>query len=87
METKEQLLHKLSAAQFAAQEMRLFLDTHAGDEKATAAHLEYCRSAKKYKEDFEKLYGSLTACDLYGEIDQNWLNTPWPWELESEAQD
>ncbi len=85
METREQLLRKLSGAQFAAQEMRLYLDTHNADAKATAAHQSYCKAAADCKADYEKLYGPLTACDLYGETNQGWLNAPWPWENESEA--
>lgn len=86
METKEQLMRKLSGAQFAAQEMRLYLDTHKADAEAAAAHQSYCKAAGELKADYEKLYGPLTACDPYGETGRDWLQAPWPWEDESEVQ-
>lgn len=86
METREQLMRKLSGAQFAAHEMRLYLDTHKADKKAISSHNEYCKMAAAYKEEFEKTFGPITSCDLYGETDDRWIDAPWPWETESEAK-
>ena len=85
MSDRERLLKKLSGAQFAALEMQLYLDTHKNDTAALKSMQEYQRQAKDHKE-FEARFGPWLAKDLYGDTDFTWLNAPWPWEHESEAE-
>lgn len=86
MSDRERLLKKLSGAQFAALEMQLYLDTHKNDTAALKSMQEYQRQAKEYHKEFEARFGPLLAKDLYGDTDFTWLNAPWPWEHESEAE-
>ena len=86
MSDREKLLKKLSGAQFAALEMQLYLDTHKNDTAAFKSMQEYLQKAKEYRAEYEARFGTLTARDLYGDTDFNWLNAPWPWENESEAK-
>ena len=86
MSEREKLLKKLSGAQFAALEMQLYLDTHKNDAIAFSSMQDYLKLAKEYRLEYEKRFGTLTARDLYGDTDFNWLNAPWPWENESEAK-
>ncbi len=86
MSEREKLLKKLSGAQFAALEMQLYLDTHKNDSAAFKSMQDYLRQAAEYKKEYEARFGPLLAKDLYGDTDFAWLNTPWPWENESEAK-
>lgn len=86
MSEREQLLKKLSGAQFAALEMQLFLDTHKNDKRAFESMKEYQRQAASYKKEFEENFGPLSANDPFGNTEFEWLNAPWPWETESEAK-
>ena len=86
MSEREQLMRKLSGAQFAALEMRLYLDTHKHDATALKSMREYQKQANQYREEYEKRFGPITADDIFGDMRFNWINAPWPWETESEAK-
>ena len=83
--SRAELLRKLSEAQFAAWETHLFLDTHPDDAAAMKNMATYQKVACQLMEEFEKTYGPLTARDLYGDTRFEWLNSPWPWDLDKEA--
>ena len=79
---KNLLLRRVQMYDFALQEARLFLDTHPTDPNAIAYFQKYRQLHAKAKEDYEKLYGPLTAD---GEITSGrweWVDNPWPWEKE-----
>lgn len=81
MNDKCKLLECLSAAEFAAWEIRLFLDTHPDDKQALAAGNEYSGRADVLRREYEKRYGALTA-DLGGcEDNWTWISDPWPWDF------
>lgn len=86
MNDREILLKKLSGAQFSALEMQLYLDTHKNDSAALKSMQSYLKQAAEYHREYEKHFGPITTNDLYGDTNFNWLNAPWPWENESEAQ-
>ena len=79
MNERTKLLECLSAAEFAAWEMRLYLDTHPDDKKALAAGRDYARRAAALREEYEKRFGSLTGDFDCGNT-WTWVNDPWPWE-------
>ena len=83
--SRAELLRRLSEAQFAAWETHLFLDTHPDDAAAMKNMATYQKAARQLMEEFEKTYGPLTARDLYGDTRFEWLNSPWPWDLDKEA--
>lgn len=83
--SRDELLRKLSEAQFAAWETHLFLDTHPDDEAARKNLADYRQAARRLMEEFEKTYGPLTTRDPYGDTRFEWLNSPWPWDLTKEA--
>lgn len=78
----ESLLKELSAAQFAALEMNMYLDTHANDSKAFSLFKKYSRAANELRERYEREYGPLTVRDVYGSSSYDWIDSPWPWENE-----
>lgn len=77
MVERNRLLRKLQAAQFAAWELHVYLDTHPCDKAANEMLQKYTREAQMLKAEFEQKYGPLTVADSN---DVDWLCDPWPWE-------
>jgi len=78
MADRHSLLCCLMAADFAAHETRLFLDTHPGDEEATKAMNEYAAQAARLRQEYERNYGPLTG--VPGKTENGcWVEDPWPW--------
>ena len=76
---REPLLTKLSELDFAAFDMRLYLDTHPHDKKALDEYHAFVRQADSVRTEYEKNFGPLTA----GSADGNyfdWIDEPWPWQ-------
>ena len=84
-EEKKALLREIRVCTFALIEANLFLDTHPDDAAAMKNMATYQKAACQLMEEFEKTYGPLTARDLYGDTRFEWLNSPWPWDLDKEA--
>ncbi len=76
---KEKLLKRLSAAQFAMYELRLFLDTHPDNADALAMLEKYQSKSDALKKEYEEQFGPLT---LNGFNSDDWLKDPWPWDNE-----
>lgn len=77
MTERERMLRRLSAVEFAAHELHIYLDTHPNDTSAGAALNEYDRQAAVLRKEFEEKFGPLTPGD-----DGNrwaWIADPWPW--------
>lgn len=87
MTEREKMLRKLSAAQFAAWELNIFLDTHPNNTEALASYKKYKRRADELAEEFVNRFGPLQAGDVYGDTRFDWVNAPWPWELEGECEE
>jgi spore coat protein JB len=77
---KNELLKKLSAAQFAAWELHVYLDTHPDDKQAIQLYKKYDKKTRELKDEYEKHYGALTIDG--GDSGDEWLQNPWPWELQ-----
>jgi len=78
MADRHSMLCCLMAADFAAHEARLYLDTHPCDEAALAAVKEYNEQAARLRLEYERCWGPLTAMSCDGEKD-GWTCDPWPW--------
>lgn len=70
---------ELSEAAFAADELRLFLDTHPQEQKALA---EYRAAAERVKQLQAELKNAVCAMDAGKSGSWDWTSTPWPWEME-----
>lgn len=79
MNEQKKLLMRLSAAQFAAWELHMFLDTHPCDKAANEMFRKYTEQAAMLRKEYERKYGPLTVSSSY---EADWLNDPWPWENE-----
>lgn len=74
-------LCELMALNFAINELGLYLDTHSDDKEALRLYTEYAALAAEGRKRYEEVYGPLfqTSVTTNG---YDWLNNPWPWELE-----
>lgn len=86
MNDKEKFLKRLSAAQFAAWEVHLYLDTHPNDTAALAAFKQYKQRAKDLAEEYTEKYGELLAGENTNPNSWEWLNAPWPWDPIKEGE-
>lgn len=80
MNDKDKMLESYAAAQFAAHEMNLFLDTHKEDKKAFELYKKYLDNAMKLRREYEAKFGPLTVKDLYDSAAYDWTKAPWPWD-------
>lgn len=76
---KEKLLRRLSSLQFAMWEMRIYLDTHPGCAEGTMLFNEYQEKFKAVCKEYEARFGPLT---LSGNNSDEWLQNPWPWDVD-----
>ncbi len=74
---KARLMNTLSAEQFAAWELHLFLDTHPNDVNAKRLYMQHSARAAEIKAQYEQKFGPITSSQADG---CEWINTPWPWE-------
>lgn len=74
---KTKLMNCLSAEQFAAWELHLYLDTHPCDKTALRMHEKHIARAKELREELEKKFGPLSTATGEG---CDWIKGPWPWE-------
>ena len=66
-------LAELMAIDFAAHDLSLYLDTHAGDAEAFAAYQDLLRLAEEGAQRYAKLYGPITKRDLLNAETYTWL--------------
>ena len=80
MKTKKQKLLRLSALQFAAWELHVYLDTHRDDKQATLRYKELEAEYQKRLAEYENEYGPI----ILPASGNAWLDDPWPWEYVKE---
>ena len=78
MKNKKQMLLRLSAVQFAAWELHMYLDTHPGDTNATLRYKELEVQYQQLLAEYEDQFGPL----VMPATGNAWLEEPWPWETE-----
>lgn len=83
MDERLKSLRQLQAANFAAYDMLLYLDTHAKDKKAFEMFKSLVEKTMRLKTAYETNYGPLTAYNSAYGSEFSWLEEPWPWEKEA----
>lgn len=76
------LLKQLSALDFYAVDLHLFLNTHPNDREALAKYNEVVSEADVLRREYEKIYGPLTSYRVASKYPWQWVNDPWPWQNE-----
>lgn len=78
---RNELLKKLTALDFVAVDLNLYLDTHPNDKVAIQEYNNVVQEAKLIRQDFEQHYGPLCSFRSQNTFDKfAWINNPWPWE-------
>ena len=80
MTEREKLMRKLSAVDFAAHELQIYLDTHPDDSSAAQALSQYDSQALLFRQDYENRFGPLTPGSNGSRW--AWIADPWPWNNE-----
>lgn len=74
----EELLRAIAEADFFAQDLKLYLDTHPDDTRAVEMFVDACRQSKACKAAFEDSYYPLTACNAGKDGCWDWPEGVWP---------
>lgn len=77
---------ELMAIDFAAHDLSLYLDTHPGDEEAFQVYQDLLRLAEEGAKRYAAKYGPICKKDLIDAKRFSWLDSPWPWELETKRE-
>ena len=80
---RERMLKEVMAADFTAFDLHLYLNTHPYDARAIVLFNNSIQVAKMVTENFERMYGPLTA-NHPSRSPWQWIEGPWPWECECE---
>ena len=82
MNNRRNLLWQMTAEQFAAFDVQLYLDTHPNDRHAMGLFNKYQENHQKLKREYEALAGAITS-DTATDESWRWVDNPWPWEREA----
>ncbi len=73
-----ELMCAIMEADFFAQDLKLYLDTHPGDTRALEMFHEACKQYKACKAAFEDCCYPLTACGSSADDCWDWPEGVWP---------
>lgn len=77
----ERLMYELQMYGFVLDEARLFLDTHPNSKEALAYYRKYSEIYEETKNEFESMFGPITAGKIAAESDSwQWIMDGWPWQ-------
>ena len=74
---------ELMAIDFVADELALYLDTHAEDAEAFEFYQSFLALQKEARERYTARFGPITRCDQFGKEAYSWLLDPWPWDFQN----
>jgi len=77
---RDELMCELQAADFAALELQLFLDTHPYDTRALMMFTSAVQKAAMLRNEYESMYGPITPAGAAGRMPWQWIKSPWNWE-------
>ena len=80
---RKELQWQMTAEQFAAFDVQLYLDTHPNDTMALQLLNKYQGNHEELKKQFEMLYGPISSHNTSMSDRWMWIDNPWPWEMEA----
>ncbi len=80
-ETRARMLREVMAADFTATDLNLYLNTHPYDQRALMIFINTAKRAKVLRENFERIYGPITA-GASNSYPWPWIDNPWPWDAQ-----
>ena len=79
---REKMLKELMTLDFSIIEMNLYLDTHPYDARAISIYNNYVQNALVLRSRYERMYGPLTVNFSTSTCPWQWIQSPWPWEID-----
>jgi len=76
---RDEMLRKLSALDFYAIDLHLYLNTHPDDAEAINKYNAVVTEANAMRKQYESMYGPLTA-NMASKVPWQWIQNPWPWQ-------
>lgn len=78
---RDSILSRLTALDFMAVDIALYLDTHPKDEEAISVYNKVIKEASFVRMQYEKNFGPLCSFrSLSNDEKFTWIDKPWPWE-------
>lgn len=78
---REKLLSQLTALDFMAVDLSLYLNTHQNEKQVIDKYNCVIKEASMLREEYERLYGPLCSYRSMAPKDMwTWIDNPWPWE-------
>ena len=78
---RKELMDWINIVSFAADDAKLFLDTHPCDQDALEYFNEFKCQRIQALNEYAKYYGPLTLDTADSQTERwNWINDPWPWQ-------
>ena len=77
---REQILCELTALDFMAVDLQLYLNTHPCDNEALKKYNQIVTKADCFRTEYEKAYGPLYSFRSVNNGAWNWIDDPWPWQ-------
>lgn len=79
---RDMLLNRLTALDFMAVDLGLYLNTHPMEKQAIALYNKIIMAADTVRAKYEELYGPLCSFRSLNTSDTQWKwsDNPWPWE-------
>lgn len=85
---KHECLNSIRKLQFFALDLNLYLDNFPDCKNATDDYKVISSKLRKLIWDYEQDYGPLTNFgSSYIQNPETWINSPWPWEKESNKEE
>ncbi|MFW5980880.1 MAG: spore coat protein CotJB [Halanaerobiaceae bacterium] len=75
------MLKEIMELQFAVIETALYLNTHPEDRTVLDLHNDYARRLERIKNRYQEKYGPLTIDYPEAEYPWQWIDEPWPWDI------
>ena len=79
-------LTEMMAIDFVADELELYLDTHADDTEAFDLYQTFLSLKIEARERYVRRCGPIAQIDMLGMEHYSWLKDPWPWEFQSRRE-
>lgn len=86
MKQRNELMKEIQNIWFAMYDLLLYLDTHPCDKKAFRMFKELGEKKSDLYCEYVNNYGPLTAFDTAERSSFDWLNSPWPWEHQTDSK-
>lgn len=77
---RQELLKQLTALDFMAVDLQLYLNTHPNDREALFRYNSVVAQADMLRQTYERMYGPLCSYRSRSAYPWQWINDPWPWQ-------